>query len=93
MTMPVYLIGTLEYVSARVSNSVELSTQPVEIVVGGDTLPAAWEGEAGTTRTCHTLEPVDFTLWPDDIYPLAVKYTDSPEAPLVSAGFIRVKTP
>ena len=88
---PTYLIGSIEYVSVRVSGDVELDDQPVSIIIGGTIYPAAWVGAPGTTRVARTTSAIDFTTWTDDLYDLAVKYTDTPEAPKVDAGYIRVK--
>ena len=88
---PTYLIGSVEYVRAQVSGDVELEDQPVVLVIAGTEYPAAWVGDAGTTRIAQTTSAIDFTTWKDDLYDLAVKYTDTPEAPKVDAGYIRVK--
>lgn len=93
MTFPTYLVGSTEYVIADVTGDVVLNTQVVTIVIDGTEHPATWMGTQGTSRSCRTTDPIEFAdpLWVDDLYEIAVRYVDSPEEPLFSAGYIRVK--
>lgn len=92
-TPPVYLIGSVEYVKASVTSSDSLSAQPVTIWIDGTEHAAVWEGSAGTTRICRTSSAIDFTSWEPDLYSMQVEVTDSPEIPLIPAGYISVQTP
>lgn len=90
---PTYLIGSVEYVQARVAGDTVLDAQTVTITVNGTIHAAEWTGTSGTTRVAQTVAPIDFTAWTDDLYPLSVRYTDLPESPLIPAGYIRVRRP
>lgn len=93
MAIPTYKLGTEEYVIAEVSGNVTLGAQTVTILVNDLDLAATWIGSSGTTRQCRTSSKVVFTDpdWVDGLYPLAVRYVDTPEIPLIDAGYIRVK--
>lgn len=93
MAIPTFKQGTEEYIAAEVSGNVTLGAQTVTVHVKGLNLAAEWTGSPGTTRQCRTASEVEFDAetWPDGLYPLAVKYVDTPEIPLIDAGYIRVK--
>jgi hypothetical protein len=93
MSYPVFPIGTTEYVIASVTSDLVLSNQVVAIVIEETVHPATWLGTEGTTRSCRTTSPITFTepTWVDDLYEMQVRITDTPEVPLVPAGYIRVK--
>jgi len=82
--------GTVEYVNAPVTASVDLDTQAVTISIDGKTtwLPAGWIGDPGPTRTARTTTPVTWTAGYHHVY---VKVTDSPEIPIMKAGKIIVE--
>jgi hypothetical protein len=94
VAIPTFKLGTEEFIAAEVASNVTLNTQTVTIHVKGEELAAEWIGTAGTTRQCRTSSKVVFDPnddWADGLYPLAVKYIDTPEHPLIDAGYIRVK--
>lgn len=89
--VPVFIVGTKEYVKAEVENSVDLTSQPVAIVLDGTSYTATWVGTTGPTRTCRTVTRIDFASWDPKVYALLVNFTDSPEEPLVHAGYVSVQ--
>lgn len=93
MAIPTFKQGTEEFIVAEVSGNVPLTTQTVTVQVKGQELAAEWIGTSGSVRQCRTTSRVIFDPdeWEDGLYPLAVKYVDSPEVPLIDAGYIRVK--
>lgn len=91
-----FLVGSKEYVVASVeveTVDVELDTQPVTIWIDGTEYPAGWIGDVGATRQCQTSSIIDFTSWTTGLYSVAVEVTDSPEIPLIPAGYISVQNP
>ena len=91
MTYPRFQTGSIEYVVASVTADVELDAQVVKIFIEGTEYTAEWMGNPGETRECRTTDTIDFTDWADDLYQLSVQFADSPEEPLVDAGYIRVR--
>lgn len=93
---PVFLIGSKEYVKAEVeveTEGVELDDQPVTVWINGTEYPAGWIGDVGASRQCQTSSIIDFTSWDVGLYTVAVEVTDSPEIPLIPAGYISVQNP
>ena len=93
MAIPTFKQGTEEFIVAEVSGNVPLTNQVVTIHVNELDLAAEWVGASGNLRQCRTSDEVVFDAndWPDGLFPLAVKYVDNPESPLIDAGYIRVK--
>lgn len=86
--------GSVEYLHVDVTCDVVLDQQPVEIGLGSTVdkatwTSAAWEGDAGTTRTCRIL--LDGSLAASK-YNVFVKIHDTPEIPIVRAGVLRIKS-
>jgi hypothetical protein len=90
MSVPEYPIGTKEYVKAAVTSDRTLDTQAVEIKVNGSWLPAQWTGTAGLTRTARTTSVVDFAGATKGYQTVYLRFTDSPEVPIIDCGKILV---
>lgn len=90
MSLPRYVHGTKEYVSVPVTSDVSLTTQGVSIKFAGQTFAAGWIGSAGTTRTARTSSPVDFSAIDPGVYQVWPLVDDTPEDPLLDAGFLWV---
>lgn len=90
--------GSTEYLRVPVGPaSVVLAAQPVAISLDSGTtwLPAQWEGDPGTTRTARTTNPVLFEVAAGEVataYPVLVRITDTPEVPILGAGWVLVST-
>jgi hypothetical protein len=89
---PSYPIGTKEYVKAEVTSDRSLSAQVVEVKVGvlDAWRPGTWVGSAGLTRTVSTTSVVDFASYTKGAYTVFVRFTDTPEIPIIDAGRIFV---
>lgn len=93
MTEAPYIVGTEEYVRVKVTEltGAEIGIGgSVSILLAGQEHPAVWEGDAGAIQTARTADPVDFAGWSPGLYSRFVRFTDSPETPLLDAGPIRV---
>lgn len=89
--------GSIEYVKARVTADVTLDDTvgvAISLSVNGvhNWLTAEWTGTEGTQRVARTSSALTFSTgnYPLGSYSVFVKLTDSPEAPIISAGTLRV---
>jgi hypothetical protein len=87
-----FQIGTKEYVKAQLTSDRTLGAQTVEVKVGSADAwrPAQWTGSAGLTNTLRTSSLVDFTSIVTGAHHVYVRFTDSPEIPIVDVGQILV---
>lgn len=86
--------GSKEFVKALMTSDRTLDTQTPEMrVMPGDWVPAAWQDTAGTTRVVRTSSVVDFANYSKSIaHDVYVRFTDSPEVPIIHVGSIRVRS-
>lgn len=86
-----YPSGTKEYVKAVLTSDRTLGAQTVEMNVLGTWVPATWTGAPGFTNTARTTSVVDFaSATPNRGRHVYVRFTDSPEVPIVDCGQILV---
>lgn len=84
--------GSAEYLDVGVKCDVVLDSQPVAFSLdhGATWQAATWQGSAGTSRTASLL--LDGTL-PVGRYRVLVQITDSPEIPIIDAGYLAITPP
>lgn len=92
MTQPTTrLVGSTEYVSVTVTADVPLTdAMPVDLTLddGATWLDCIWLGSEGTTRRARTLAPVTHST--PGYVRVVVRVTDTPEVPLIPAGYLEV---
>lgn len=88
--MTTLLRGTVEYLDITVTSDVVL-TGTVEVSFGDRETwhEATWIGAAGTTRTARILLGTTVPL-PARSTNVYVRFTDSPEVPVVAAGQVTI---
>lgn len=85
--------GTVEYLYADVVADRTLNSQPVEIGLGTTVTAATWDdaqwtGASGTSRSCRILLDGSQVA---GRYAIFVRITDTPEIPIIKAGYLKVK--
>lgn len=87
-----FYMGTVEYLTVLVTSDVDLTDQPVEISLDRQNwYTASWIGIAGPQRRAQVLMGGD-NPWPGArVWPVYVRFTDTPEIPLLHAGDIKVR--
>lgn len=81
--------GTVQLLKVSVTSDMEIDLQPVHISFDRTTwLPATWLGAPGLQRTCQVL--IDDTNIPAHTAPVYVRVTDTPEIPILKAGFVTI---
>lgn len=95
MSQPIRTIyrGSTEYLEVAVTADVTLASQPVSISFDRTTWhSAAWTGDPGLTRTARLLVGSSGCPVPAKSTPVFVRITDNPEAPVIYAGTLAVRT-
>jgi len=87
---------SVEYITTPVTADIDLDMTVAISIRYGTTahvwLPAEWVGTLGTTRTARTTSVVTFSAaaYPKASYKVYTRLTDSPEAPIISAGDLKI---
>jgi len=92
MSLPVYLVGSVEFLKVEVTSTETLNTQPVSIHFDGTEYPAEWVGDVGTTRLARTTNVVTIDQEPG-VYSLVAEWHDASETPLIRGGYVSVQSP
>lgn len=86
-----YQLGSTEYLTVTVYADRTLGSQSVAVSTDNGTTwaSATWTGSPATTRKARTNDPITFAARHSG--PLLVKINDTPEVPIVLAGYIEVQ--